>query len=255
MGELARAADYTPARIGLGVTGVSLPTRATLEFQMDQAQARDAVYEELAMVSLLKELAALRDAHDGLLWSAREILRLRSAATGREVYLRRPDLGRRLLETEAVVSAPCDLTIVIADGLSALAVNRHAVPLLQELMKLLEQDTRRWTLGPLCIVNQGRVAIGDEIGERIGASMVLILLGERPGLSAPDSLGAYLTWRPKVGRTDAERNCVSNIRPEGLSYRVAAERIVSCLSIAMRLQLTGVDLNRQMSLETENRSA
>lgn len=241
MDELQKrlANGLTPARVGLGITGVSLPTQSLLAFQMDQAFARDAVQDELATVSLLQEVAALR-AGCGLEFSSDETLVLHSAARDREVYLRRPDLGRRLAEVE-IEAAPCDLAIVLADGLSALAVNRHAVSLLAELLPLLARATR---IGPICLVAQGRVAIGDEIGERLGARMLLMLIGERPGLSAPDSLGAYLTWKPRVGRTDAERNCVSNLRPEGLGYEAAARKIYDCMAAAKRLQLTGVALGR-----------
>jgi ethanolamine ammonia-lyase small subunit len=168
---------------------------------------------------------------------------LHSAASDRAIYLRRPDLGRRLAEID-LAAAPCDMMVVVADGLSALAVNRHAVPLLRELLPLLAGSV----VGPVCVVRQGRVAIGDEIGERLGAGMVLVLIGERPGLSAPDSLGAYLTWQPRVGRTDAERVCVSNIRPEGLAYEAAARRIFECMTTAKRLQLTGTALNRPVNL-------
>jgi ethanolamine ammonia-lyase small subunit len=241
MDELRRRQEsaLTPARVGLGITGVSLPTRSLLEFQMDQAFARDAVQDELATVSLLHDVAVLRNGSN-LEWSSEETLVLHSAARDRQVYLRRPDLGRRLAES-AIAAAPCDLAIVLADGLSALAVNRHALPLLTELLPLLASSTRP---GPICLVEQGRVAIGDEIGERLGARMLLMLIGERPGLTAPDSLGAYLTWEPRVGRTDAERNCVSNIRPEGLSYAVAARKIYECMAAAKRLRLTGVALGR-----------
>ncbi len=257
MDELRRRpeGESTPARVGLGVTGVSLPTRSLLEFQMDQALARDAVQEGLATVSLVQEIAALRAftklrGLPGPVWTSDETLVLHSAARDREVYLRRPDLGRRLARTE-LPAAPCDLVVVLADGLSALAVNRHALPLLTELLPLLAAGTR---VGPVCLVEQGRVAIGDEIGERLGAGMVLMLIGERPGLSAPDSLGAYLTWGPRVGRTDAERNCVSNIRPEGLTYEEAARRIADCMALATRLELTGVNLNRQTGRLTDQTS-
>lgn len=235
--------ERTLARVHLGQTGVSLPARALLEFQMDQAQARDAVHESLAEVSLFQELAALRNGFD---WMADETLALHSAAPDRETYLRRPDLGRRLAPV-ALQPSPCDLAIVLADGLSALAVNRHAVPLLAELLKLFAADTRAWTVGPISVVSQGRVAIGDEIGERLGAAILLVLIGERPGLSAPDSLGAYLTWQPRIGRTDAERNCISNIRPEGLTYAVAATKIFDCIMTASRLQLTGVPSSKSLS--------
>lgn len=243
------AAAHTPARVHLGTTGVSLPTRALLEFQMDQAMARDAVYESLATVSLVQEIATVQAEASGLAWTSHETLSLHSTAPDRAAYLRRPDLGRRLADGN-IAPSPCDLAIVLADGLSALAVNRHAVPLVAELLALLAADTRPWTLGPISIVQQGRVAIGDEVGELLGARMLLMLIGERPGLSAPDSLGAYLTWQPRLGRTDAERNCISNIRPEGLSYAFAAERILACMRAAFSLQLTGVELGRQLALET-----
>ncbi|WP_263382100.1 ethanolamine ammonia-lyase subunit EutC [Granulicella arctica] len=236
-----RQGESTPARVGLGITGVSLPTRSLLTFQMDQAFARDAIQDELATVSLVQEIAALRSG-SALQWTSEETPVLHSAARDRNVYLRRPDLGRRLAEAE-LAAAPCDLAIVLADGLSALAVNRHAVPLLTELLPLLAAGT---TLGPISLVVQGRVAIGDEIGERLGARMLLMLIGERPGLSAPDSLGAYLTWNPRIGRTDAERNCVSNIRPEGLSYEKAAQLIHQSMATAVQQQLTGVALNRRI---------
>ena len=251
MAELkeVRSTAHSPARVHLGTTGVSLPTRALLDFQMDQAMARDAVYESLATVSLVQELAALRNEKPALAWTSQETLSLHSTAPDRTAYLRRPDLGRRLAEA-TIPPSPCDLAIVLADGLSALAVNRHAVPLLSSLLSLLAADSQPWTLGPVSIVQQGRVAIGDEIGERLGARMLLMLIGERPGLSAPDSLGAYLTWNPRIGRTDAERNCISNIRPEGLGYTLAADRILTCMQAASSLHLTGVELGRQLALRT-----
>jgi len=251
MDELRRqsGSEHTPARVNLGITGVSLPTQALLEFQMAQAQACDAVQDELATVSLLRELAELRGNSTSLGWAPPATLLLHSAARDREIYLRRPDLGRRLDQAhQELPASPCDLVIVLADGLSALAVNRHALPLLQELLLLFAKDSRSWRVGPFAVVCQGRVAIGDEIGERLQAEMVLMLIGERPGLSAYDSLGAYLTWHPQVGRTDAERNCISNIRPEGLGYVAAAKQIHECMVAAAKLRLTGVDPRRQMAL-------
>jgi ethanolamine ammonia-lyase small subunit len=186
--------------------------------------------------------------------SGGDVLRLRSmaacgAASGavdRTMYLQRPDLGRRLDESSrATLSCgPCDVSIVIADGLSALAVERHAAPLVRELLPQLAG----WTLAPICLVEQGRVAIGDEIGEALQAALSVVLIGERPGLSAPDSLGAYITWAPRAGRTDAERNCISNIRAEGLSYAQAAAQLLFYLKEARRLQLTGVGLKERSHL-------
>lgn len=226
---------FTPARIALGRSGASLPTDEVLRFALAHAQARDAVH-------LVLDVPALRDAlsHHGA------TLVVRSRATDRATYLLRPDLGRQLDDdgaaSLAAASNPAarpDLAFVVADGLSALAVQRHAPPLLDALLPLLEPD---WSVAPIVIALQARVALGDEIGERLGARLVAVLIGERPGLSSPDSLGVYLTWSPKRGRSDAERNCVSNIRPEGLGYDAAARRIAWLLGEAARLGLTGVGL-------------
>src|SRR5580704_7352906 len=205
----------TPARVGLGRTGVSLETSDLLDFQRCHAQARDAVRARLESAALA---AALQQLTGGA------ILRLHSAAADRVTYLQRPDLGRTLDEPSRILlekklqAGGCDLALIVADGLSALAVERHALPLLTELLPQLEE----WRLAPVAIVEQGRVAIGDEIGAALDAEIAVVLIGERPGLSSPDSLGAYITWRPKPGRSDAERNCISNIRPDGLSYAQAA---------------------------------
>src|SRR5437016_680584 len=205
---------FTPARVALGRTGHSLPTRELLRFQMDHARARDAVYEEL-------DPASIPYAH----------VVVRSAARDRATYLRRPDLGRRLSgESRALLTkGDYDAAIVIADGLSAKAVHHHAPGLLAELLPRLAD----WRLATITVVLQGRVAIGDEIGEALGARLVAMLIGERPGLTSPDSLGVYLTWGPRVGRTDAERNCISNVRTEGLSYAAAA-RMMEFLMRASR---------------------
>jgi len=217
--------------VELGRCGVSLPTRALLEFQLARAKARDAVHLPLAVNSMVVELKL-----KGI-----DSIALESAARDRDEYLKRPDLGRRLSDDSRERLVPpranYDAAFAIADGLSALAVHRHAVPLLELLLRDLD-----WRVAPVAIVEQGRVAIGDEIGEAMGARMVVVLIGERPGLSSPDSLGAYLTWQPRPGRTDAERNCISNIRAEGLSYAAAAQRLLFLMNEALRLKLSGVRL-------------
>jgi ethanolamine ammonia-lyase small subunit len=283
--------ELTAARIALGRAGHSLPTRELLAFQMAHAKARDAVWRGLDVTTLARLNPII----------------LHSAARDRAEYLRRPDLGRRLapesatrlhLETrttlepavvpretrttlEPAVDPPETRTtvrsgrgewnavIVIADGLSATAVHRHAGVLVDALLALLcgtngtstrvstlharvrapqGSELDDWRVAPICVVEQGRVAIGDDIGERVlaqstGAAMALVIIGERPGLSSPDSLGAYLTWSPRVGRTDAERNCVSNIRVGGLEPAIAAVRIAQLMDAARQRQVTGVGLS------------
>jgi len=228
---MRRLGDYTMARVDLGRAGASVPTRALLDFQLAHAKARDAVHLPLAVNSLVVELK-----RKGITSTP-----LTSAAGDRGEYLKRPDLGRRLSEASrerlAVLHAEYDAAFVIADGLSALAVHRHAVPLLELLLRDLD-----WRVAPVAIVEQGRVAIGDEIGELFGARLIVVLIGERPGLSSPDSLGAYLTWQPRPGRTNAERNCVSNIRAEGLGYEAAAHKLLFLMNESRRLKLSGVRL-------------
>jgi ethanolamine ammonia-lyase small subunit len=233
-GWASRLRALTPARVGLGRTGVSQRTSTLLAFQWAHAQARDAVHAQLEATALA---ASLREMAGG------DVMRLHSMAGDRATYLQRPDLGRRLDERSrtALIDAargPYDLSLVVADGLSALAVERHAVPLLWALLPQVEQ----WRLAPLCLVEQGRVAIGDEIGAALGVQACVVLSGERPGLSSPESLGVYLTWQPRVGRTDAERNCISNIRADGLSYVQAAAHLTAYLREAFRRKLTGVAL-------------
>jgi ethanolamine ammonia-lyase small subunit len=189
---------------------------------MAHAKARDAVLNDL----------------NCLYFASYEPLIVHSCAPNRAIYLRRPDLGRRLANPEKIQRGDYDAVLIIADGLSATAVHRHAGPVLDALLPLLEG----WKLAPIVIVEQGRVAISDEIGELLGAKMSVILIGERPGLSSPDSLGAYLTWGPRVGRTDAERNCVSNIREEGLKPELAARRIAMLMEAARGRQVSGVRL-------------
>jgi ethanolamine ammonia-lyase small subunit len=214
--------SFTPARVSLGRTGHSLPTAELLRFRLDHARARDAVYESLDPASL----------------SIPHVL-LRSAAPDRATYLRRPDLGRRLATDARVERGDYDAAIVIADGLSAPAVHHHARPLVDALLPKLSD----WKLAPVCVALQARVAIGDEIGERLGARLVVVLIGERPGLTSPDSLGVYVTWDPRPGRTDAERNCISNIRTEGLSYAAAAEMLYMLMNTARARRITGISLN------------
>jgi ethanolamine ammonia-lyase small subunit len=217
--------------VGLGRTGVSQRTNDLLDFQRAHAQARDAVHARLEVSSLAANLAAI---------TGKEVLRLHSAAVDRATYLQRPDLGRQLDEASSA-SLPAgnwDVALIVADGLSAIAVERHVLPLLEQLLPQLEG----WRLAPLAVVEQGRVAIGDEIGAALGAQLSVVLIGERPGLSAPDSLGAYITWEPGPGRTDAERNCISNIRIGGLSYNAAAAQLSYCLAEARRRRLTGIAL-------------
>ncbi len=226
----------TPARIALGRAGQSLPTRAHLEFQLAHARARDAVHRALDADGL----------GDALAVAGLESLQVRSAAPDRATYLQRPDLGRRLEPASraalAAAAAPdgVNAALVVADGLSAGAAQSHAPPLLAALVPRLRDAG--WRLAPAVVAVQARVALGDEIGTLLRARLVLVLLGERPGLSAPHSLGAYLTWDPRPGRTDAERNCVSNIRPEGLAPTLAAGRLYHLMLEAARRRLSGVTL-------------
>jgi len=236
----------TPARIALGRTGTSIPTRAQLDFQYAHAQARDAVHLPFDHAALNSQLA--ERGHESLL--------LHSAAIDRNSYLQRPDLGRKLSDASAknlrdyATAHPggVDLVIVIADGLSALAVHRHTLPFLARLEEQIAAEG--WTVAPVILVEQGRVAVADEIGELLGAKMTVILIGERPGLSSPDSLGLYFTYNPKVGLTDAYRNCISNVRLEGLSYGMAAHRLLYLMREACRRQLSGVNLKDEAQVQT-----
>ncbi len=230
---------HTPARLALGRAGVSLPTEELLRFAAAHAQARDAVHLPLDVAALAAELHA----------AGFGVRSLRSRAANREIYLRRPDLGRRLdpadaQDLQADAGGPVDLAVVVADGLSARAAQAHACPLLLALRAALEAEPGAAPLqwGPVCIATQARVALGDEIGALLQARLVLVLLGERPGLSSPDSLGAYLSHAPRVGCLDADRNCVSNIRPAGLVAAAAAQRLAWLVREALRLRLTGVAL-------------
>jgi len=229
---------FTAARIALGRTGTSIPLREALAFKLAHAHAREAVYSVLEADRLLAELAAF----------SVPVLQASSQATTRPEYLQRPDLGRQLSEASRtalaeLATADCDLAIVLADGLSATALNAHAVPLLRLLLPELAAAGLR--LGPLVPAEQARVALGDEVGSLLKARLVLVLIGERPGLSAPDSLGAYFTYAPRPGLTDEARNCVSNIRPAGLPYAAAAAKLAWLLREAVRRQVSGVGLKDQ----------
>ena len=221
----------TPARVGLGRIGQGLPTAPMLAFQLAHARAQDAVHAVLD-VELIR--AAVSPA---------ETVVIQSAADTRETYLKRPDLGRRLSEHQSsLVNRAYDLVIVIADGLSANAVHAHASAVVCQIMSALSD----WRIAPVVIARQARVAIGDPIAEALGATAVVVLIGERPGLSAADSLGAYLTWRPKPDCRDSDRNCVSNIRSSGgLAPERAAEKIVWLLRESKRLGFNGVALKER----------
>lgn len=223
---------HTNARIALGRVGPSLPTVASLQFGLAHAQARDAVHRPLAIATLREqfETAGFR------------ILQVASRACDRNTYLLRPDLGRSLRDSDRSmlqIQPSAEIAIVIADGLSSLAIERHALLLLQHVRENFSAD---WQSIPVIIAEQGRVAIGDDIGAALRARLSITLIGERPGLSSPDSLGIYLTFDPKPGRMDSERNCISNVRPEGLSYSSASHKLVFLARQALQLQLTGIGL-------------
>jgi ethanolamine ammonia-lyase small subunit len=227
----ARLAALTQARIGLPRAGQALNTAASMAFDLAHARARDAVH-------------AIFDT--GALQAAFGAIDVRSAAPDRATYLQRPDLGRQLPAVEAARLAPtgADTAIVVGDGLSATAVALHAIPLIQALRSRLGG-----VLAPIVAAHQARVALGDAIGAALGVDIVVMLIGERPGLSAPDSLGAYITWQPRPGRNDSERNCVSNIRPpQGLDYETAATRIAWLVHQARTRQLTGVALKDESAI-------
>jgi len=227
---------YTTARIALGSTGAAIPMEEVLRFRLAHAHARDAVFSHADVNALQTQLSNFQ----------LPVLLLHSQAADRYEYLQRPDKGRRLNEDAvSLLSAELghtgkDIAIVIADGLSATAINKHAWPLLAQLIPLLKDGGL--SIAPICIVQQGRVAVGDEVGALLQAKAVLVLIGERPGLSSPDSMGLYLTYQPKVGLTDESRNCISNIRAAGLSYTAAAAKAFYLLRESLRLQLSGVQL-------------
>ena len=235
MAPLERLREFTPARVALGRTGASLPTKALLEFTLDHARARDAVHAAFDAEGLLQGLAAL-----GL-----KAERVSSQAPGRKDYLARPDLGRKLdLDSRQRLAARRDgaqaVAIIVGDGLSPTAVNTHALELLRKILPRLTEDTIG--VGLAVVATGARVALGDEIGDVLGVRMTVMLIGERPGLSAADSLGVYLTFDPAVGTTDEKRNCVSNIHGAGLSYDEAAAKIGWLIREGLARESTGLTL-------------
>ena len=223
---------HTPARIGLARAGASLATAPLLDLRLAHARARDAVHEPLDQARLVVDIAAI----------AGSVLTVASDTGDRQDYLMRPDLGRRLAADAAAILSPhagaYDVAIVVADGLSARAVQAHAAPLLADTLPQLAG----WRIAPIAVVRHGRVAIGDAIAAALGAACVAVLIGERPGLTAPDSMGAYLTWRPSPPTSDAERNCISNIRPDGIGYADAAHKLAQLLGAMRTRRLSGVRL-------------
>lgn len=233
--------QFTAARIAVGRTGASQPTQAVLSFGVAHAQARDAVHLPFEADTLRRQLEELDFS----------TLTVHSAADSRSTYLRRPDLGRSLSEVSIAELAACqekgaDIVFMVGDGLSSKAIHRNALPFLLEARSHLEQAG--FSIGPVVLAKQARVALGDGVGELLRAKIVVVLIGERPGLSSPDSMGLYLTWQPRVGRMDSERNCISNIRPEGLPYPEAVRKLEWLIKEASRLQLTGVGLKDQSDL-------
>jgi ethanolamine ammonia-lyase small subunit len=226
---------FTNARIALGRTGIATPVKEVLDFKMCHAHARDAVYSVLELNELEQRLQQFQT----------PVIVVAGQAGDRSLYLQRPDYGRKLdkssydnLKNENNYSV--DVSITVADGLSAMAINKHAVPVLKKLIPLLKQSV--FTIAPIVVAQQARVAISDEIGSLLDAKLSLILIGERPGLSSPDSMGAYITYNPTPGTTDESRNCVSNIRPEGLNYELAAEKIAKLIKASLQLKFSGIML-------------
>lgn len=238
--------QFTDARIAIGRVGCSIPTSAMLEFQLAHAQAKDAVYQELDRQMMQQQLSDIQ----------LQSLVIHSRADTKEQYLKRPDLGR-LLNKESkqllqnhVTTHPksYDLCIVVADGLSALAITENAVPFISSLKDYIQQEN--WTIAPIVIAQGSRVALGDPIAEIFNADMLVILIGERPGLSSPDSMGIYYTWQAKSGYQDSKRNCISNIRAAGLTIEIATQRLISLMRNSKKLGLSGVKLKDQHQLQS-----
>jgi ethanolamine ammonia-lyase small subunit len=237
---LSSLKEFTAARIAIGRTGTSIPIKQSLEFKLAHAHARDAVYSLLDTDGLVNSLQVFNV----------PILHLHSQALTRHKYLKRPDLGRQLNDESIKLlkdySTDADVAFIIVDGLSATAVNENISSLLQILLPMLIASNLK--IAPICLVEQGRVAIGDHIGHLLNAKLTVLLIGERPGLSAADSMGAYFTYMPKPGLTDESRNCISNIRPQGLKHKPAAEKIFYLINEALKRKLTGVGLKDNAGL-------
>lgn len=235
--------QFTNARIGLGRVGTSIPTAELLRFQLSHAQAIDAVHVPLDINKLCEQFE-----QSAVLKPYLPIQKLHSKARDRMEYLQRPDLGRQLSEESISSLQPSDkerydLVFVLADGLSSYAISHHAKAFLELFIsRLNEGDNKKWNIAPICVVQQGRVAVGDDICEALNAKQVVLLIGERPGLSSPDSMGLYLTWNAKRGIEDSLRNCISNIRPEGLKYQAAVHKGHYLLIESHRRELSGVNL-------------
>ncbi|THF48020.1 ethanolamine ammonia-lyase subunit EutC [Allorhizobium terrae] len=228
----ARFRNATRARIGIGRTGDAMTTKSVLDFQLAHARARDAVHGAVDFATLASDLAP-----------AQTVL-VRSLAKDRSTYLTRPDLGRRPDPADLPKAGDrYEIAFIIADGLSAAAVQRHAAP----VYKAAARRLGGFSLSPVILGEQARVAFGDEAAAAYGAQVAVVLVGERPGLSVPDSLGAYITFAPRLGCRDSERNCISNIHDDGLSYELAAEKIAWLVREALRLKLSGVDLKENAS--------
>ncbi len=227
--------QFTPARIALGRSGMSLPTRACLEFSLAHAMARDAVTVPINFEPIAQSLVSLDE----------KTVVLHSQAENQNTYLKRPDLGR-LLNEQAYIAlqdnslSPVDIVIVVADGLSSSAIKHHAVPFLQLLIPHLRE--KEYAMPPICLVKHGRVAIGDSIAQYYSARLCVVLIGERPGLSSPNSMGIYFTYKATKGSTDADRNCISNIHLQGLSYNEALTKLLYLIDESEKLQFSGVNL-------------
>jgi ethanolamine ammonia-lyase small subunit len=232
--------EFTAARIGIGRTGTSIPTNQSLAFKLAHAHARDAVYSVLDIDALSNEIKQFN----------LPVLVLHSKASSRPEYLQRPDLGRKLKKSSAnqlkEYAGDYDVSIIIADGLSASAINENVIGLLNQLIPLF--TSAKLKLAPICFVDQGRVAVSDKVAYLLNAKLSVILIGERPGLSSVDSIGAYLTYEPKPGLSDESRNCISNIRPKGLMFKPAAEKIFYLVQEAFRVRLSGVGLKDNQGL-------
>jgi ethanolamine ammonia-lyase small subunit len=238
---LSQLKEFTTARIGIGRTGISIPLKQSLAFKLAHAHARDAVYSELDIDKLSADLKQFE----------LPVLLLHSRAAYREQYLQRPDLGRQLDESSVELlndhsNNAVDIVIIIADGLSATAVNHNAIGLLKILIPQLQSAGLKYA--PVCLAKQGRVAIADDIGMHLKAKLSLILIGERPGLSSADSMGAYITFGPRPGLTDESRNCISNIRPGGLAFKPASKKIFYLIQESFKRKLSGVELKDNAGL-------